>query len=246
MKKAIRLIAVAVVAVMLTLTLCSCDLIDEKRARHAKWIKTGDSFEFDGETYRLIPGEKSTALVLTGYGRITEADVPVLLSEARLCSASFSYNKGNGVATIGQALYATEKNYEYVKKNMHSSDHSFTYYGARQTVYSKNGSMAQTRFFVVDNELRNAITNLLDRIEADPEDYKTEVSSAYCYFELSRCDQKGVFTTSKNTIAVYKAGVSYFFKFNNKLGMYRVDLATREQLNRFVDTMNQEGARLVK
>lgn len=84
MKRQWKKWAALLLAAAMCLGLCSCSALDEMRENHAKWSSPDHStISFRGETYRLLPnGDRfNTEYLTTNRANITEADVPVLLSE---------------------------------------------------------------------------------------------------------------------------------------------------------------------
>ena len=84
MKPIVKIISIALCIVMLAVTLCSCQFLDEKKANHAVYCDDKkDSFTFRGYTYRKADLSKSLSLIATNditNSYLTEQDVPVLLS----------------------------------------------------------------------------------------------------------------------------------------------------------------------
>lgn len=84
MKPIVKIISIALCIVMLAVTLCSCQFLDEKKANHAVYCDDKkDSFTFHGYTYRKADLSKSLSLIATNditNSYLTEQDVPVLLS----------------------------------------------------------------------------------------------------------------------------------------------------------------------
>ncbi len=243
MKRIIKSVALLAVSVILTLTLCSCDLIDEKREQHAKWIKKDESFEFCGETYHRVPGTITVNIFSNGYGYLTDANVPVLLSDNR--GSRFQYNKENGVAICGKNIYATSTNFDYVKNNMKLRDYSLPCYCASQTAYDEKTKRSRYELFVVSEELRDAISKLCSDIEKNPNSYSkvTNVVNSMHYFTLFKCDEKGVFKSNSEAATVCRSGSLLYIRVKNSSDLYLVDKNTEKLLLEFVESMKAEGVK---
>ena len=74
----------ALLALVLCMSLCGCDRLDELKANHAVWQSDG-SILWNGVVYKPLPPMNSdvdvNTLHFTWGLRVTEPDVPVLLSE---------------------------------------------------------------------------------------------------------------------------------------------------------------------
>lgn len=82
MKKYIKLLAVAMLTVLMCMSFCSCKELDEMRESQAFWGKTEETVYFRGSEYKLLPACEYLYVNCSNYGHITEKDVPVLLSES--------------------------------------------------------------------------------------------------------------------------------------------------------------------
>lgn len=84
MKKSLKIIALTLTVIMVSVSLCSCRALDEAKANRG--IYSGDhlELEFKGETYRFLAPGKFTFIreSLDGWTnyRATEPEVPVLLA----------------------------------------------------------------------------------------------------------------------------------------------------------------------
>lgn len=92
MKKTKRLLAL-LVAVLLCLSLCGCDRLDEMRKAHGFWQKDG-SILLNGHVYKKLPSVSDYFNWDTNREDIfvTDVDVPVLLS--MMAGEPFSVSKG--------------------------------------------------------------------------------------------------------------------------------------------------------
>ena len=81
MNKFKRLIA-CLLLVLLAAALCSCDFLDQMKAHHAVWNNAAKTeILWNGEVYRQLMKIETDSLYSTNV-RVTDADVPVLLSDA--------------------------------------------------------------------------------------------------------------------------------------------------------------------
>ncbi len=85
MKRQWKKWAALLLAAAMCLGLCSCSALDEMREDHAKWSSPDHTtISFRGETYRLLPANGhriNTEYLILNNANLTEANVPVLLSE---------------------------------------------------------------------------------------------------------------------------------------------------------------------
>ena len=99
MKKSIRITALLLALLMLTLPLVGCDKIDEMRAKQG-FLLDEDTISFNGETYKRLRTNEWPVLFDWRELNITDEDVPVLLSE---------------MAYAGGGRYGIEKNDIFIK-----------------------------------------------------------------------------------------------------------------------------------
>lgn len=83
MKKVLRYIALSLTVVLLAVTLCGCNALDEMRASHALLGEDG-SITLNGKTYKPLPPCDTflpSVNITVPMVNVTEADVPLLLSD---------------------------------------------------------------------------------------------------------------------------------------------------------------------
>lgn len=95
MKKTVKIIALCLSLMLLTVLFTGCDFIDELRANHAILSDDKETISFDGKTYRKLP-ETADLYSSNFYSEkfdditLTDDDVPVLLAEGK--SYTFDYD----------------------------------------------------------------------------------------------------------------------------------------------------------
>lgn len=83
MKQFMRIIAVALCLIILGVTLCSCQYLEDKKVNHAVYCDDSkESLTFRGNTYRQIKLKKDQQFIMadSAIAFVTTEDVPVLLS----------------------------------------------------------------------------------------------------------------------------------------------------------------------
>jgi len=103
MKKSVKIIALCLSLMLLTVFFTGCDFIDELRANHAILSDDKETISFDGKTYRKLP--ETADLYSSNYYSekfddimLTDDDVPVLLAEGE--SYTFDYDSTRDIFTV--------------------------------------------------------------------------------------------------------------------------------------------------
>lgn len=103
MKKSVKIIALCLSLMLLTVFFTGCDFIDELRANHAILSDDKEKISFDGKTYRKLP--ETADLYCSNYYSekfddimLTDDDVPVLLAEGE--SYTFDYDSTRDIFTV--------------------------------------------------------------------------------------------------------------------------------------------------
>ena len=139
-KKGKRWIA-ALLMVLLCLSLCGCQKLEDMRAKHAVWQEDG-SILWDGNMYRPLTAfsEKTGLILEDGVIRVTEADVPVLLSDefGEYCRVSRSGALLITRGHAGETLYCREDLYEFMAEHLKEPElttYFYTYFNPDTNVY---------------------------------------------------------------------------------------------------------------
>ncbi|MBR3988886.1 MAG: hypothetical protein IKK10_06230 [Clostridia bacterium] len=128
MKKSIKIIALCLTVAAFALLFTGCDYLDQMRANHAILSEDRETISFRGETYRKLPTHESI-YVSSSYGyeydniSVTDADVPVLLSETQRYSSE--YDKAKDIFSIN--IWVAADNGSFTTEYISSSDNMLYY-----------------------------------------------------------------------------------------------------------------------
>ena len=175
MKKSIKIIALCLSILALTVFFAGCDMLDEMKANHAILSDDRETLSFNGKTYKRLP-EGTNLYYSSYYGNafdrinVTDKDVPVLLSNAYRHSSQ--YDETRDIFRI--SIFEGPENY--------SQDYFYSY------VYSSD---AAPSFYCNEkdyNRYVNAIeSGVMDRIGFE---YETETEYFYYYYKLDVASQE--------------------------------------------------------
>ncbi|MBQ3418007.1 MAG: hypothetical protein IJH32_09285 [Ruminococcus sp.] len=217
MKKVIQIISVFVLAVMVSTILCSCIQLDDLKNNRAVFLND-DKTEvlFRDNLYKRIQLKGEAIIQNETYdGRLTAADVPILLAESE--GSAFSYDKTADVPTLlkqyyenyssaydsyytGTKVYCLESEYDRISE-INSSDKFDSMYIIYSKDYSDEDMVGynhdyQLVYEIVSEEYHDAIDRAL---ESDTETLiDSEEGAKSEYLDLTRCDSetsfvKGIF-----------------------------------------------------
>ncbi len=240
-KKGFKLIALVAAVLVLVATLCSCDMIDEKRAKHGVWQDNGESFKLNGELYRRVTGTTYIDIAAKNGFNLTGKDIPLLFSDEYGDYANV--DRENGVAIYNNRIYAAERNYDYVKETLFGGTPVCTSYGMRWRVTDRNG-ISTNRYFAVSDELRSAIDNRIKQIESNRKDILSNSpdKAKQYWVELTQCDERGMFSNGKKAIQVYKLNDEYYISFKGYISqMYLLDSNTQKLFDEYIDELKSAG-----
>ena len=160
MKKIVKIILALALAAATAFSLTSCLALDRAKERHIKYVEDkNDEVTFNGKTYKRLPKTSyafsSSLLTLDEDYRITEPDVPVLLSNMYGFYASYDEERDlicstvtresaseesdpffSGFFNYGREFneyYTTEEHYEEYSAMIEHPD--FTSFALKQNVY---------------------------------------------------------------------------------------------------------------
>ncbi len=240
MNKLFKLISLFAVVAMLAVTLCSCDMIDDKREHHAIWIESNESFELGGKVYRRVSDKQGMNIAALSDARVTTKNVPVLLAERY--GSHISVNGEKGVATYGLMIYATEDRADYAKRIIDNGNASLVTYGTNQYVYNDDGSI-EARHFLVSSEQRNIITSAINSVKQNPDGLTKNVVADYS-ITIYRYDSMGVFKDSLPAVNICRSGNAVYVKVPSIDGYYKLSVSAAKQIDEFVNQMKIAGVRI--
>lgn len=200
-----------VISLLLVCCLCvaltGCGALDEARARHAKWSETGTVLY--GET-EYLPIEHSEYLypsinTLNNSLRVTEADVPVLLS---LFLQELLYRSDDGIFLESYEtglLYCRADYYDEVSKKLEKGfdtvGYCYDYYTYDEETYAYTEytyRLTDEEAAAIDVVLATGTAKTIFGIEGVNYDYGVELMSCdestfFRYYMLDVCSINGVY-----------------------------------------------------
>ena len=206
MKKNIKRLSALVLAVACCIVLCSCSAIKEMRASQAFEGENEGEIIWGGQVYRELDIRselpEGIELKTNEWGRVTEKDVPVLLSE--FFGADMYCNHNKTVIETGIVkpfFYAREDVYDYVENLIKypALDEYCVEYEVGPN-YEKEYELLKQRYL-------NAIDEIIyggNEVYTDYEDY--EEIAIEDYTDIYKCDEKMVFQSLAYRVEERKNG----------------------------------------
>ncbi len=235
MKRVLKIIALALVIAMLSVSLCSCDEIDKMRTQHAAWIEPDESFTLGGETYRRVTNITYFDLTATERAYLTDSDVPLLLMKDY--GKAFNINHEHGTAMYNRRIYAAERVYDYASSTLSGDSKALSSYGITRMV---NG---EWQFFPVSELLAKSLGDMVEDIKG----YKLTYEKSFSESDLKRsidfnpCDTKGMFKTDDHVLTVYYSGSNYYLKLPGKGVVYKLDAKTKRLFDEYLVQIRTAG-----
>lgn len=201
MKKYLRLLLCVFTALLSVSLVCSCESIDEMRARQAFYDDDGNVL-FNGEKYIRIDGEYD---VFDGYGDsviITQKDVPVLLAE--------KYGDWYSIAEGGEYLYSygedtflREDSYKEFE-NRYGGKIEINRFGFEYLDEDMN-----RQIYILTQEEQKTIEIILSSDEKEV--YHDEYPEIYDQFDryMNYYSEDGIFVNRNIQFFLYKMDVGY-------------------------------------
>ena len=207
MKQCKRWLAVLLV-VALCLPLCGCQMLEDMRAAHAVWQEDG-SILWNGNVYRLLRNvsEKSLVLLEDGNVWVTEADVPVLLSETLGDYGRVSHS-GALILTYdhdGETLYCREDRYDFMAEYLKDPKLTTYYYA-----YWDYDSAEQCYYYLSEQQghILDQLVKSLEFVETYKEFYSDFEDNDFGVW-LDKCDDERIVGDDEVLKIVRKGGVFY-------------------------------------
>ena len=220
MKMKSKYIAAAAMLLAAVTMLCSCKSLDIMKKNHAVYKEKGNinTVEFRGKTYKLYDGKAmegvlntDLSLILNGgeSGRLTEPDVPVLLSTERGREISFE-NTGDDaplffVQDFSEGAYNRPTKY-YCEESALPEFENMIKGAKMERLYEMMCDWDEkrndyvTRIEVASDQATNAIMKTIDRTVNGATDYTNTDSinqSSGQYLVLHFCDKNKRFTDNR-------------------------------------------------
>ena len=213
MKKCKRWITVLLISVM-CLSLCGCQDLEDMRAAHARWQDDG-SILWNGDTYRELENVPEEMQIYVGQLiHLTDADVPVLLSET---FGSWLEVDANGVllqryANGKEHYYCRDDQYDEIAKYL-SAGIDYDSYFYNYWDYRMDDPSAKLFYYLTDEEY-----DVMEMLQATLEFAVIDNNFFYNYSEdeysvlLGKCDERHLFTEEHVLEILYKNGSFYLVK----------------------------------
>lgn len=212
MKKWKRWIAILLMSVM-CLSLCGCQSLEDMRAAHAFWQEDG-SIRWNGNVYRRLDDVPDSFQLYTEHTVcVTEADVPVLLSD--WLGDEFTADE-EGVMLHSwywegeETYFCREDKFEematYFQQDIELDTYFYTYWPV------KDGKAETAYYYLSDEEkyVINELFNVSDFNEVEDDFYNSFEEGDFSVV-LGRCDGKHLFAEHYALEIVFMQGEYYLF-----------------------------------
>lgn len=218
MKKSKRWIAL-LLALLLCASLCGCQELEDMRANHAVWQEDG-TILWNGVVYReLADVPEEYQHVVDGMIFVTEADVPVLLSQEFGTNWTVDTERGllhswnhNGQETFFCREDRYEEMAEYFQKYFDKELVMDTYFYHSWPV--SHGQQTEETYYLSDSE-KTAVNTLLNGSEfvvlKDQDEFFGSFEDDEFCVTLGRCDEKFLFVEHYVVEIVSKREGFYLF-----------------------------------
>ncbi len=224
MKKFKRILALGFV-ILICVSLCSCNFIDELRSKQA-FYDTPDRITFRDEVYIKLPECDNLKYNAEASGNVTTKDVPVLLSNSY--GQHFSFNNDLSLLRISKGIYYVREDLYDQYYNVISNKPTLDRYcisGKRDNDY---GSSREYFEVVLSDEAKQAIDNALLGEKVNISDYwDGEVT-------VKLTDEKGFFLKTTDLRIRKYNGKMYVLFFNDGVeSTYSLSESVYDELNKF-------------
>ena len=195
MKKSLQKAALVLIVCLLCISLGGCGALEEMRARHAKWSDVGSVLCGDIE-YFPIEGSDHLYPAINYLGnafRVTESDVPVLLS---LFVSDLLYSSDDGIFLESfetGALYCRSDYYDEVSQKLQDGFDTVGYCYDYYTYDEENYDYVEHTYRLTDEEVA-AVDAVLKEGKATVIPAVADVDYDYGV-ELMSCDESMLFRT---------------------------------------------------
>lgn len=225
MKKFKRILALGFV-ILICVSLCSCNFIDELRSKQA-FYDAPDRITFRDEVYIKLPECDNLKYYSEAYGNVTEKDVPVLLSDSY--GQSFSFNNDLSLLRISLGNYYVREDLYDQYYNVISNKPTLDRYcisGERDNDY---GSSREYFEVVLSDEAKQAIDNALLGEKVNISDYYWDGEVI-----VKLTDEKGFFLKTTDLRILKYNGKMYVLFFNDGVeSTYPLSESVYDELNKF-------------
>ena len=209
MKKALRIVACLLVAVLACFSFSGCEMLDEMRACHAKRLESGN-IELNGQEYRALPSNQWFQPDYDGeWIYVTDPDVPVLLS-TKLGDMAESSSDGLFIRTSDEnsegTVYCRLDRYDEMLKRMEKG-FTATGYCYSYLYYDEELEEEEWRYYFLTKEEVDAVDYVRKNVPGKLIQ-NADVFFDQVYVLLERYDQDQLFR--QYAYDVYVVGRTYY------------------------------------
>lgn len=212
MRSTKRWIALAL-AVLMCLSLCGCQALEDMRAAHAVWQEDG-SILWNGQVYRPLENvPEEFQFHIEQWIMVTEPDVPVLLSDLA----------GDGWSVDADGILMHNRNYNgeevyFCREDKHEEMLNYFQTNIELDTYFYNywpeedGEVEEAVYYLSDAEKAavDSVLNWADFVEVDDDYYYSFEDDEFSVM-LGRCDGKHLFAEYHAVEIVSKRDGYYLF-----------------------------------
>lgn len=218
--KRMKRIATLLVTLLMCLSLCGCQALEDMRAAHAVWQEDG-SLKWNGNVYRLLENVPDELQFYSGDTVwVTDADVPVLLSE--VYGVAFDVDI-EGVLMCAwdweetsKTYYCREDQYDdlvaYLQQSVEMDMYFYSYWDYTVDGYADYYLTSEQQSIIDDLLATSSFTVVMDK-----DFYYYDLAGEYC-LTLNKCDEKHLFSEYYVLEIVWKDGRFYLVTPDNCIG----------------------------
>ena len=209
MKKIIKITALIIASVCISVCFTSCQNVDDLRAHRMEWIdKKHNIIDFDGKIYKKLPANDYFFVETrdTELYYVSDSDVPLLLSS--LCFESLRASvarDGEIICAFDSSYFALESKYDYYQDIIKNG--KMDKYCVMEEKYDENGNF-YTETKVLDSSICDDINRKLKKMTVEGQLPDKEFISC----SLERCDATGLMKGECITL--------FMFENSDKLYIY--------------------------
>ena len=241
MKNMKKIILVALL-IMVSLSLCSCTMIDEIRETRVEMTEEGTIIHNNKE-YKLLSNPNNYIISLensseTDYLTVVDKEVPVLLTD--IFGVASDYDDVLDIIYMEGDYYCAEENYDKYSEILLNG--KLDYYKLDYGVYERTSDGEheyKSIRYILNKDLVNIINSVTVDIEIQPDEiYKYY---EYNYILLDKCDETG-FIENSSFLMLYKnaeKGEYGVFVYDNVNDVYKGNVFTGEQRKAIVELFDK-------
>ena len=245
MKKVIRIIAVLVMAALISTLLCSCIQLDDLKNNCAVWADENHSeILFRDNLYKRIQLKGEAIIQNKSFdGVLTEPDVPILLSKSE--GDTIYFDKTADVPIFIQmpdkygskAYSCLESEYDKISE-INSNNQYDSMYIRYDKRYDDEDMVGynwdyRTEYEIIDEAYQEAIDRTLENTD---EMILDDHSAAYYSLEFQRCDSE-MLITNNDTIHIERRSGEYYVQDSNRYIFKQVSPDDKDIFRKLFDVL---------